>query len=125
MGAYCKRRKRQGRSTQVRGGICGRNPFQQKPGKPLKKIPRKAISSTLLTSVIRIKIKLLHGVTEVQGAIMALLDHCLITLQERDKAPVSSAGTNLRRCFGQKASLRISQTFTTNGVYGKRGCKPS
>ncbi len=60
--------------------------FKDKPVKPLKKMPGKATSSTLTTSVIWIKIKLLHGVTEVQGAIMALLDHCLITLQERDKS---------------------------------------
>jgi hypothetical protein len=59
--------------------------FNKKPGKLLKKTRGKANSSTLLTSVIRIKIKLSHGVTEVRGAITALLDHCLITLQERDK----------------------------------------
>jgi hypothetical protein len=35
--------------------------------------------------VICIKVKLFHGVPEVQTAIMALLDYCLTTLQERDK----------------------------------------
>jgi hypothetical protein len=30
MSAYCKRRKCRGTSTQARGGICRRNPFQQK-----------------------------------------------------------------------------------------------
>jgi hypothetical protein len=98
--------------------------FNDKPGKPRKKMPGKVTLSTLITSVIQIRIKLLHEVTEVQGAIMALLDHCLITLQERDKSARLSAKTNLRRHLGQKTSLRISLTFTTNGDYGKRGCKP-
>jgi hypothetical protein len=39
--------------------------FNKKLGKPLKKTPGKATSSTLITSVIRMKIKLLHRVTEV------------------------------------------------------------
>jgi hypothetical protein len=86
MGAYRKRRKRQGRSTQARGGICGRNPFQQKTRETTEEDSREATSSTLITSVIQIKIKLLHGVMEVQGTIMALLDNCLITLQEREKS---------------------------------------
>jgi hypothetical protein len=46
--------------------------FNKKPGKPLTKTPGKANSSTLLKSVIQTKIKLLHRVMEVQGAIMAL-----------------------------------------------------
>jgi hypothetical protein len=52
------------------------------------KLARKTLGkndSDLFTSVIHIKIKLFHGVPEVQAAIMALLDYCLATLQERDK----------------------------------------
>ncbi len=39
--------------------------FDDKPGNPLKKMPGKATSSTLITSVIWIKIKVLHGVTVI------------------------------------------------------------
>jgi hypothetical protein len=59
--------------------------FNEKQHKPVKKTPRKQGESELFTSVIRIKIKLFHGVPEVQAAIIALLDYCLTTLQERDK----------------------------------------
>jgi hypothetical protein len=59
--------------------------FNNKPSKPAKKTPGKTDVSNLFTSVICIKIKLFHGVPEVQTAIMALLDYCLTTLQERDK----------------------------------------
>jgi hypothetical protein len=52
---------------------------------PAKKTPGKQGESHLFTCVIRIRIKLFHGVPEVQAAIMALLDYCLVTLQERDK----------------------------------------
>jgi hypothetical protein len=58
--------------------------FNKKQSKPAKKTPGK-LDLTLFTSVIRIKIKLFHGVPEVQAEIMALLDYCLSTLQERDK----------------------------------------
>jgi hypothetical protein len=87
--------------------------FNNKPGKPLKKKPGKATLSTLTTSVIQIKIKLLNRVMEVQGTIT----------RKGIKVPVSSAGTNMRRQSGQKTSLRISLTFTANGDYGKRGRK--
>jgi hypothetical protein len=59
--------------------------FNDKQSKPAKKTPGTINMSNLFTSVIRIKIKLFHGVLEVQIAIMALLDYCLTTLQERDK----------------------------------------
>ncbi len=58
--------------------------FNEKQYKPMKKTPSK-VDSNLFTCVICIKIKLFHGVPEVQAAIMALLDYYLSTLQERDK----------------------------------------
>ncbi len=58
--------------------------LNEKQHKPAKKTPGKG-ESNLFISVICIKIKLFHGVLEVQAAIMALLDYCLATLQERDK----------------------------------------
>jgi hypothetical protein len=58
--------------------------FNKKQHKPAKKTPGKG-ESNLFISIICIRIKLFHGVPEVQAAIMALLDYCLATLQERDK----------------------------------------
>ncbi len=66
--------------------------------------------------MIQIKIKLLHGVTEVQGAIMALLDHCLINLQERDKNARFLSRDKSEEAFQAKD---LPQDFTD--FYNERG----
>jgi hypothetical protein len=100
-----------------RGAVFGEGThFNDKPGKPLKKTPGKATSSTLITSVIRIKIKLLHRITEMQGAIMALLDHCLINLQEKDKSAHLLSGDNSEEAF---RANDLSKDFTD--FYNKWG----
>jgi hypothetical protein len=106
--------------------------FNNKPSKPAKKTPSKTDVSNLFTSVTRIKIKLFHGVPEVQTAIMALLDYCLTTLQERDKLTTLRKGISTqdfsatqkrRKRLRQRTFHRTLWTFMMSGVSGtsKRG----
>ncbi len=82
--------------------------FNDKPSKPAKKTPGKTNASNLFTSVTRIKIKLLHGVPEVQTAIMTLLDYCLTTLQERDKHTRLLSRNKKEEAF----KVKLPQDFT-------------
>ena len=73
-------------ATKQRANFAEGTQFNEKQSKPpAKKTPGKQGEAHLFTCVVRIRIKLLYGVPEVQAAIMALLDYCLTTLQERDK----------------------------------------
>jgi hypothetical protein len=67
-------------------------------------------------------INLLQGVLEVQGAIMALLDHCLITLQERDKSASLLSRDKSEEAFQAKD---LPQDFTDFydkwGILGREG----
>jgi hypothetical protein len=58
----------------------------------------------------------LHRVTEVHGAILALLDHCLITLQERDKSARLLSRDKFEEAFWAKD---LPQDFTD--CYNKWG----
>jgi hypothetical protein len=55
---------------------------------------------------------------------MALLDHCLITPQERDKSARLLSRDKSEEAFRAKDLLQDFTDFTTNGDYGKRGRKP-
>jgi hypothetical protein len=98
--------------------------FNEKQNKPAKKTPGK-LDLTLFTSVIRIKIHLFDGVPEVQAAIMALLDYCLLMLQERDKHADCSVATKIRKHSRQRTSHRTSPTSTTSGASGMTAHRPS
>jgi hypothetical protein len=62
---------------------------------PAKKTPAKDTHAKINDCVVKIKLKILHGVNDVQKMVIRIMDHCLTILHKRDE----------RACFLNKKKL--------------------
>jgi hypothetical protein len=60
-----------------------------------KKTPAKNMNAKINDCVVKIKLKILHGVNDVQETVIGMMDHCLTILHKRNK----------RACFLNKKKL--------------------